>query len=219
MKILVAEDDAATRAILVRQIDRLGHDALPAADGDEAWRLFLSEPVEILVTDWVMPGLSGLDLCRRVRGAADRSWAYVLLLTGKTGTEDVVEGLDAGADEFMSKPYDAGVLRARLHVGMRLLDLERSLRDRVRDLEAALAEVKTLRGLLPICSYCKQIRTSADAWQAVEAYVAEHSDATFSHGVCPTCYAREVAPAIERVRAGAEARPKAPPRRRDAGKP
>jgi hypothetical protein len=118
----------------------------------------------------------------------------------------------------MSKPYDAAVLRARLHVGMRLLDLERSLRDRVRDLEAALAEVKTLRGLLPICSYCKQIRTSADAWQAVEAYVAEHSDATFSHGVCPTCYAKEVAPAIARVRAESGVQRKRPPRRGGAAK-
>jgi sigma-B regulation protein RsbU (phosphoserine phosphatase) len=213
MKILVAEDDAATREILARQIERLGHTPLPAADGLEAWALFQREPVEIVVTDWVMPGLSGLDLCRRVRGASERSWAYVLLLTGKTEHEDVVAGLDAGADEFMSKPYHAEVLRARLHVGIRLLALERSLRDRVRDLEAALAEVKTLRGLLPICSYCKKIRTSSDAWQAVEAYVVEHSDATFSHGVCPTCYAREVAPAIARVRTTTAARPRRTTRR------
>jgi DNA-binding response OmpR family regulator len=132
MKILVAEDDAASREVLVRQIARLGHEAVAAADGTAAWRLFKKEPVEIVVTDWVMPGLTGLDLCRRVRGAPDRSWAYVLLLTGRAGNADLVEGLEAGADEFMSKPYDEGVLRARLHVGMRLLALERSLRDRVR---------------------------------------------------------------------------------------
>jgi response regulator RpfG family c-di-GMP phosphodiesterase len=166
-----------------------------------------------------MPGLSGLDLCRRVRGAPDRSWAYVLLLTGRAGNADLVEGLEAGADEFMSKPYDEGVLRARLHVGMRLLALERTLRDRVRELEAALAEVKTLRGLLPICSYCKKVRTPADAWQAVEGYVAEHSDATFSHGVCPTCYAKEVAPAIARVRAVTARRGKRPTRSAARAKP
>ena len=202
MRILVVDDDGPSRAILARQLERLGHAVVVAEDGESAWKAFRDAPdLECVVTDWTMPGLSGPDLCRRIRGGDVRPWSYVLLLTSKESKADLVEGLLAGADEFMTKPHDMEVLRARLHVAGRVLALEQRLRERVHDLEAALAEVKTLRGLLPICMYCKKIREGADAWQAVEQYVSRHSDAQFSHGVCPSCWTTMVQPQLEEMRA------------------
>jgi sigma-B regulation protein RsbU (phosphoserine phosphatase) len=203
VRILVVDDDAPSRAVLARQLERLGHSVVTAPDGEAAWATFRESPdLECVITDWTMPGLSGPDLCRRIRGGDARPWTYLLLLTSKEATSDLVEGLLAGADEFMTKPHDVEVLRARLHVAQRILTLEQRLRERVRDLEAALAEVRTLRGLLPICMYCKKIREGADAWQAVEQYVSRHSDAQFSHGVCPTCWTAHVKPQLDEIRAG-----------------
>ena len=202
MRILVVDDDGPSRAILARQLERLGHAVVVAEDGEAAWRAFTDAPdIECVVTDWTMPGLSGPDLCRRIRAGTVRPWSYLLLLTSREAKSDLVEGLLAGADEFMTKPHDVEVLRARLHGAERVLTLEQRLRERVHDLEAALAEVKTLRGLLPICMYCKKIREGADAWQAVEQYVSRHSDATFSHGVCPACWSAVVKPQLDQIRA------------------
>jgi DNA-binding response OmpR family regulator len=205
VRILLADDDVPTLHVLERIVRRAGHEPLPAADGAEAWAIFQREPVECVVTDWGMPFLSGVDLCREIRGAPDRSWAYVVLLTGRTEKADVLAGIAAGVDDFVTKPFDTDVLRAKIHAAGRVLELERKLRGRVADLEAALAEVKTLRGLIPICMYCKKVRDAAEAWQAVEQYVAHHSDAVFSHGVCPTCYTDVVDPMLQSVRARADA--------------
>jgi CheY-like chemotaxis protein len=207
VKILVADDDGTSRTLLAQALRATGHEALLARDGAEAWEAFRSGDVECVVTDWVMPGCSGPDLCRRVRAHDDRAWAYLLLLTAKEANEDLVEGLLAGADEFMSKPFDLDVLRARLHVAERVLGLERALRGRVQELEEALAEVKTLRGLLPICMYCKKVRDEREAWQAVEEYVSSRSDAQFSHGVCPGCWDTVVQPMIRDLRERTPARP------------
>ena len=196
MKVLVAEDEAVSRLLLAKVLEDLGHLVVQAKDGEEAWAAFRATDVECVVTDWSMPGMSGLDLCQRIRKSPVRSWAYLLLLTGKDRKEDMVEGILAGADEFMTKPLDREVLRARLHSAERVLRLEHTLSARVRELEAALNEVKNLRGLLPICMYCKKIREGDDAWEGVEEYVARHSDAQFSHGVCPSCYEAVVKPMV-----------------------
>lgn len=202
MRILLADDDLPTLHVLERLVRRAGHEPVAVADGDAAWAAFRDTPdLEVVVTDWGMPGRSGLELCRAIRAAADRSWAYVVLLTGRTEKADVVEGIEAGADDFVSKPFDPDVLRARFHAADRVLTLERRLRDRVHELEAALSEVKVLRGLLPICMYCKRVRDEAEAWRALDEYVAAHSDAAFSHGVCPHCYEKIVDPMLRQVAA------------------
>jgi DNA-binding response OmpR family regulator len=113
-----------------------------------------------------------------------------MLLTSRSARSDLVAGLEAGADDYLVKPFDLGELRARVHVGMRVATLQERLADRVAELQAALASVKQLSGLLPICSYCKRIRSDKDYWEQVDSYVAHHSEAQFSHGICPTCYTK-----------------------------
>ena len=113
---------------------------------------------------------------------------YVILLTGRDSRADLVAGLDAGADDYLVKPFDLEELRARVHVGIRVLTLQERLAARVIELQSALANVKQLSGLLPICSYCKRIRSDQDYWEQVDSYVAHHSDVKFSHGICPSCF-------------------------------
>jgi response regulator RpfG family c-di-GMP phosphodiesterase len=130
---------------------------------------------------------------------------YLILVTARESSGDIVAGLDAGADDYVIKPFVAEELRARVAVGVRVLTLQERLAERVAELQAALLSVKQLRGLLPICSYCKRIRGDDQYWQQVEGYIAEHSDAQFSHGICPTCYVA-VSAEIDQVAAAKAAR-------------
>jgi response regulator RpfG family c-di-GMP phosphodiesterase len=137
----------------------------------------------------MMPEMDGPEVCRRVRADLPLANMYLMLLTARESRGDLVTGLNAGADDYITKPFDTDELRARVQVGVRVLTLQNSLAERVGELQAALSKVKQLRGLLPICSYCKRIRGDDQYWQQLEGYIAEHSDAQFSHGICPTCYA------------------------------
>ncbi len=124
---------------------------------------------------------------------------YVILLTALGGRQNVIQGLHAGADDYITKPFDREELRARLEVGRRIVELQRSLAERVRQLEVALARVKQLQGLVPICSYCKKIRNDRNYWQQLESYLSDHSEAQFSHGICPECYERFVRPELDKL--------------------
>ena len=189
-RVLVAEDDPTTRRLLQGQLERWGFSVVAVADGKSAEDLLLgADPPQLALLDWMMPGLDGVELVRRVRRARPEGGLYLVILTGRTNSGDVAEALEAGADDHMPKPYDLGTLRARLRVGRRTLALQARLRERVEALEVALARVRRLEGLLSICSYCRKVRDRGDAWRALERYVQDHSDARFSHGVCPDCRA------------------------------
>jgi DNA-binding response OmpR family regulator len=148
----------------------------------------------------MMPGMDGIELCHRVRSAFTATPPYLILLTAKGRREDIVIGLQAGANDYVTKPFDREELRARMQVGLRMIELQQSLADRVKALEEALTRVKQLQGLLPICSYCKKIRDDQNYWQQVESYISEHSEAQFSHSICPDCYERLVKPELDQLR-------------------
>ncbi len=200
MKILIAEDDPVSRRVLEATLIKWGYDLMVARDGVEAWEAFQATPVpDLAILDWMMPGMDGVEVCRRVRALDQALPTYVILLTAKGGRENIVEGLQAGADDYITKPFDRDELHARLQVGMRVANLQRNLAQRVHELEEALSRVKQLQGLLPICAYCKKIRDDQNYWQQVESYVTERSEARFSHSICPTCYEKHVRPEIERL--------------------
>jgi CheY-like chemotaxis protein len=191
MKILVAEDDAVTRKMLVVTLERLGWDVIQAEDGNAAWQAFetlkgKSAP-ELAVLDWMMPGVEGIEICRRLRTTPGFELVYVILVTSRGGKEDLSYGLAAGANDYITKPFDPVELQARVRVGERMVRLQRSLAARVTELEAALAHVQRLQGLLPICSYCKKVRNEANYWEQVESYLGAHSDLDFTHSICPQC--------------------------------
>jgi phosphoserine phosphatase RsbU/P len=186
MRILIAEDDVVTARILQELNRSWGHETVLVKDGPSALALLQSaDGPPLALLDWMMPGLDGPDVCRSVREAGGTK--YLILLTSKTNRADVIAGLDAGADDYLVKPFDPEELRARVKAGVRIIDLQERLAAHVAELEAASANVRTLSGLIPICSYCKAIRDDSDYWHRVDEYVTEHSDAKFSHGICPAC--------------------------------
>ena len=201
MRILIAEDDAVSRRVLETTLVRWGHEVVVTCDGIAAWdALQRADAPALTILDWMMPGMEGVEVCRRVRQLPTPAPPYIILLTAKGGKEDLATGLDAGADDYIAKPFDREELRARVQVGARVVRLQRSLAERVRELEDALSQVKQLQGILPICSYCKKIRDDQNYWQRVESYISEHSEAQFSHGVCPDCYEGVVKPEVEKFK-------------------
>jgi phosphoserine phosphatase RsbU/P len=188
MRALIADDDRIAMEILAHALQRMNIDVAVANDGGAAWDLLTAgDGPSLAIIDWMMPTVDGPELCRRIRQDAARAHMYVILLTGRDDRKDVVAGLDAGADDYIVKPFDPDELRARVQVGIRVLTLQERLADRVAELQDALTRVKRLQGLLPICSYCKRIRGDDQYWQQVDAYIVEHTDAQFTHGICPPC--------------------------------
>ena len=191
MRVLIADDDAVMRHALKVRLQRWAFDVAESADGAKAWEaLQTSPPPSIVILDWEMPGMDGPTLCRELRATPALATTYVILLTGKESREDVIAGLESGADDYIKKPVDWDEFRARLHIGERTVRLQETLAARVLDLQGALASVRTLSGLLPICAYCKRIRDDKDYWQQIETYVGDHSGAQFSHSICPECLIR-----------------------------
>jgi sigma-B regulation protein RsbU (phosphoserine phosphatase) len=187
MRVLIAEDDRVTARLLSEAVRSWGYDVLTAADGTEALAALNGDnPPQLALLDWMLPEVDGPEVCRLVRTSSQSS-TYLIMLTSKSERADVVTGLQAGADEYLVKPVDHDELRARLHAGGRIVDLQERLGAQVRELETALANIRKLTGLLPICAYCKSIRDDSNYWHRVEEYVSEHSTATFSHGICPKC--------------------------------
>ena len=128
MKILIADDDPVTRRILELDLAQDGHSLVVAEDGDAAWKILNSpDSPRIAVLNWMMPGHNGPEICHMIRQRVSAPYTYLLLVTGRTGKDDIIRGLDSGADDYLTKPLNAGELRARLRVGLRVLELEDNL--------------------------------------------------------------------------------------------
>ena len=191
MRILVAEDDITSRMILQAILNKYGYEVVLAVDGDEAWTaLKAPDAPKLAILDWMMPIMDGVGVCRSVRAIETDCPPYLILLTTRDKKEDIVEGLGSGANDYLAKPYDPRELIARVEVGRRVVELQTRLTDKVRELHEALEDIKTLRGIIPICSHCKKVRDDEGYWTQVEVYVRDHSEAQFTHGICPECIKR-----------------------------
>lgn len=196
MRVLIADDDIVTARRLQGLVTSWGYEVITVRDGPSAIEVLTGPDAPALaLVDWMMPGADGPEVCRRIRAQESAQPIYAILLTARAGQGDIVAGFDAGADDYLAKPFDADELRARLKVGARIVDLQRKLASNIEDLTVALGKVRQLTGLLPICAYCKSIRDDSNYWHAVEEFVSDHADVRFSHGICPNCLEQELASA------------------------
>ncbi len=189
MNILIAEDDFTSLTALEGVLKKAGHEVTTTANGVEAWQA-LQQPdaPPLAILDWMMPGMDGQEVVCRVRAAQKTGHPiYIIMLTTKDEKADIVAGLKAGANDYLTKPFDFGELCARVEVGRRMVEMQNQLAAQLLKLEDALAKVKTLRGLIPICSACKKIRNDQGYWTQVETYLHQHTEAEFSHSICFDC--------------------------------
>lgn len=191
MKILIAEDDLTSHHVLKTVLEKWDYEVLSTYNGREAWEMLQQDKnIRLAVLDWMMPEMDGVELIGKIRAAKDFKSMYIILLTAMGQREDIIAGLEAGANDYITKPFDRNELRARIKVGERVVGLQGELQKRIHELEEALDQIRTLKGLIPMCAGCKKIRDDQGYWQQVEEYILEHSEAAVSHGLCPECIAK-----------------------------
>ncbi len=193
MKVLIAEDDPVSKRLLEGSLVSWGYNVVATGNGSSALEILLgADRPMIAILDIVMPEMTGIEVCRALRKASPSILPpYIILLTGINSKADLVKGIEAGANDYLTKPFYRDELRVRVNVGTQTIELQRKLADRVTDLEKALTQLTQLEGMLPICSYCKKIRDDEDNWQNIDVYIAQKTSVEFSHGICPTCYEAE----------------------------
>lgn len=175
--ILIIDDEPIVRQVLSNHLGLRGYRLLSASSGVEALEVLASESVDLVLLDVMMPRMSGYEVCRRIREQHSLEELPVIFLSAKTRASDRVAGFEEGGNDFLSKPIAKKELLARVQTQLKLLTAHR----------AQAEELKVLSGLLPICAYCKSIRDDDGAWNPLESYIDRHSEAAFSHGVCPDC--------------------------------
>ncbi len=185
MKVLAIEDQPIAALQLQAVVKSLGHEVELVTSAKAAWSRLAERDIRVVVSDWRMPVIDGLDLCRMLRQREGNYVYYILVSSTKITRESRAEALAAGVDDFLAKPVDADELGMRLHVAERIIGLT--------------AQVKELEAFIPICGYCKKIRDDRKYWQEVETYFARQQGAKFSHGVCPDCYERVMAPQLRQL--------------------
>jgi sigma-B regulation protein RsbU (phosphoserine phosphatase) len=182
MKILVVEDDPIFQIAISGALRALNHEVVTAADGVAALVILHRENIRLVVSDWKMPMLDGLDLCRAIR-AKGTDYVYFILLTVAEATDENHDvALTAGVDDFLTKPLAKRELKSRIHVAQRIIQFT--------------TQVRQLESFLPICSHCRRVRDDQNYWQQIEAYVNERTGTRFSHGVCPECYETHTIPEL-----------------------
>jgi sigma-B regulation protein RsbU (phosphoserine phosphatase) len=199
MKVLAIEDQPIAALQLSATLRSLGHEVELVHDGETAWRALTGGGFRVVVSDWRMPQLDGLELCRRVRERGGDYVYFILISTTKITKDTRDEALAAGVDDFLTKPIDPDELGMRLHVAQRIIGFA--------------AQVKQLESYLPICGYCKKVRDDGEYWREIEAYLSERKGTLLTHGICPDCYDRMVVPQLKQLGVN----PPLPPSRGPAG--
>jgi PleD family two-component response regulator len=185
--IMIVDDIARNIQVLASVLDKAGYRVAAAANGRQA--LAMIEPLspDLVLLDIMMPEIDGFEVCRRIKASAAISHIPVILLTARTDAEDVLTGFRAGAVDYITKPFNTKELLARVRTHVLLKKARDTNGQLIADLQEALAHVRTLSGLIPVCPDCKKVRTDKGFWQQVEDFVSTQCNAAFSHGICPEC--------------------------------
>ncbi len=189
MRILIAEDDPTSRRLLDIILTKWGFEVISTCDGDEAWtELQKKDSPNLVILDWMMPGSSGVEVCKKIRKSDLQKTKYIILLTALGSEDNIIQGLESGADDYISKPYNKNELRVRIGVGERIVRLQQTLQNQIAEIQQAENRLKTLNGLLPICTHCRKIQNEdEDNWESIEDYLNNSSDVELNHTVCPEC--------------------------------
>jgi phosphoserine phosphatase RsbU/P len=179
MNILIAEDSSTFRLILSGLLKKLRHDVKAVDSGLQAWSAFQAMYYPVLITDWQMPEMDGMQLMRRVRAKPYEKYTYLIMLASKGDKQSYLEAMVAGADDFLAKPPDEETLAARLLVAERIVGVQNQLIQ--------------LETIMSVCSYCKHVREGG-VWVSMERYVETHTGTRSSHGICPGCWESRVLP-------------------------
>ena len=184
MKVLVVDDDPVIRAVISAGLKALKHDVEACDGGAKAWELLRAGDFPVLITDWAMPDMNGIQLTQALRATPRDSYTYVIMLTGHSKREDFLTGVRAGVDAFLVKPLDGAMLEAPLTNASRIVGLQ----DHARRLES----------IMTVCSYCKKVH-SHDQWVPMEQYVKQEFKTMPSHSFCPTCFHEKVEPEMKQL--------------------
>ena len=179
MRILVADDDPTLRLIVKGGLRAGGHEVVTAESGAEAWEALKKDYFPVVVTDWMMPGLDGLQLTALIRKTPREAYTYVIMLTGKSKREDFLKAIQAGVDAFLPKPLDGIFLEAQVNIASRILGLQ--------------AHARQLESMMTVCAHCKRVKDKGE-WVGLDTYVSKNLKVKQSHGYCPTCFEEKVAP-------------------------
>jgi len=156
-------------------------------DGPEALAFVRKKLPDLILLDIMMPGMDGLEVCEKLKADTGTKDIPIIFLTARTDTESIVKGFEIGAADYVTKPFRQSELIARIKTHLELQNARDEQKRLIAELQKSLGEIKTLRGLIPICSFCKKIRNDENYWEQVEVYVGRHTGAQFSHSYCPSC--------------------------------
>ena len=198
-KVLVVDDYAGNVFLSTMLLRRAGYEVLEASTGQECLDAVRAHHPDLILLDVMLPDMTGIEVCRQIKNDENLKDIFVILASGiQISSEHQAEGLDIGADGYIIRPIPNKEFLARVQAGERIKRAEDALREKekqqqtlISQLEEALAEIKTLKGCIPICATCKKIRDDEGYWNHLEAYISKHTDATFTHGICPTCLEKD----------------------------
>lgn len=185
--ILIVDDKPENLTVLRQILTEHGYRVRPAISGEIALKTVQADLPDLILLDIVMPNMDGYEVCRKLKADEQTRQVPIIFISALDELEDKVKAFSEGGVDYITKPFQIEEVLARVNTHINLHSLQRCLEKKNTELQKALDEVKQLRGFLPICASCKNIRDDQGYWEAIEIYICDHSEAQFTHSICPDC--------------------------------